>query len=257
MSQSHDKVCVVLLCNSRFFSRMLGTLNSIRGRGYEGDVCVVIGDDLKESYALNHPLLKDSRTQIKHFPDIEFDEVFMKFFETIDRPEHWREKIFQYHKLHLFNACFKQWDYIFYVDSGAFVFSDIKPILESRKQGKFLAHSDAYHTYEWKLRNQFDQNTDLFKDLNEAFDLGVDYPQTTIMLYDTSLIDDRTYDELLELAKKWSISITNDQGVIALYFTNVKKAWEQITLENESTWYYDYLLRDHKRNKPHIILKRY
>ena len=53
------------------------------------------------------------------------------------------------------------------------------------------------------------------------------------------------------------ISKTNDQGIIAIYFTNIKPIWEQIQIEDESAWFYDYELRSNKRNKPHIMLKRY
>jgi hypothetical protein len=75
------------------------------------------------------------------------------------------------------------------------------------------------------------------------------------MLYDTSIIDNNTFSDLVGLAEECKISKTNDQGIIALYFTNIKPIWEQIQLEDENTWYYDYLLRSNKTNKPHIMLK--
>jgi hypothetical protein len=75
------------------------------------------------------------------------------------------------------------------------------------------------------------------------------------MLYDTSIINANTFDDLVNLAEECMISRTNDQGIIALYFTVIKKLWEQIQLENESNWFYDYNLRPNKTNKPHIMLK--
>lgn len=251
-----EKVCVVLLCNAAFFGKMLYTLNGIRASGYTQDVCVVIGDDLKDHSALNHPLLANPRTCVKHFSDISFDEKFLNSFQSIDRPAHWKEKIFQYHKLHLFDTCFKQWDFIFYIDAGAHILGSIQPIIDVRKKGKILAHSDAYHTYTWRLRDQFDSKNSKFFDLSNNFNLEVDYPQTTIMLYDTSIINNDTSSELINLARKWDFSITNDQGIIALYFTNINPVWEQITLGDDNQWYYDFMIRDHKKDKKHLILKR-
>lgn len=252
----NDKICVVLLCNASFFQKMIYTLNGIRTKGYFGDVCIVIGDDLKDSNLLNHPLLTVSNTYAKHFSDIHFNESFMNAFNAIERAPLWRDKIFQYHKLHLFNVYFKQWDFIFYIDAGATVLGNIQPIIDSRKNKKLLAHSDAYHTYVWRLRDQFDKNHKDFDRLQKTYDLDIDYPQTTIMLYDTSIIEDATSKDLITLAEKWNFSITNDQGIIALCFTNVKNVWEQISLGDNITWYYDFMIRDHKKDKSHLILKR-
>jgi hypothetical protein len=254
--KDNDRICVALLCNAAFFGKMLYTLNGVRSNGYAGDVCVIIGDDLKDHNALQHPLLKLPNTHIKHFNDINFDEKFLDSFEKINRPPHWREKIFQYHKLHLFDEFFKKWDFIFYVDSGAHVIGNIAPILASRSSQKFIAHSDAYHTYEWKLKNQFDDKNENYTRLLGTYDIDIDYPQTTIMLYDTKIITCDTKKDLLDLALEWNFSITNDQGIIALYFASIKKVWEQIALGDDSTWYYDFMIRDHKRHKPYLILKR-
>jgi hypothetical protein len=254
MSEKKE-ICVVLLCDDLYFEAMINTLVQIRQASYRGDVCLVIGDDLKESDKLTHPLLKN--VVIKHFPDITFSEEFLETFYSIKRDQFWRDKKFQYHKLHLFNSFFKQWEYIFYIDSGIKIFDKIQPIIDTKKEGKLLAHSDAYHEYIWKLHNQFDMSHHSSDNLMKKYDLFVDYPQTTIMLYDTKIINDDTFSEILNLAEEVKISITNDQGIIALYFTNVKPVWEQIPLGDEKNWFYDYLLRNFKMNKPHIMLKRY
>jgi len=254
--KSDDKICVVLLCNAAFFGKMLYTLSGIRSNGYLGDVCIVIGDDLKNNSLLSHLLLTLPKTFIKHFNDFKFDQKFVESFYNMDRAPHWKEKIFQFHKFHVFDTYFKNWDYIFYIDSGAHIFGNIQPIINVRKEGKFLAHSDAYPIYEWRLSNQFDQTNSLFQIINQKFDMNVDYPQTTIMLFDTKIIKDQTVKDLLALTNKWNFSITNDQGIIALYYTNIEPFWEQISVGDEKTWFYDFMSRDSKKDKPHIILKR-
>jgi hypothetical protein len=248
------KVCTVLLTNDKYFEKMLYTLDRILHYGYNNDICIVVGDDLCNSNKLNHPLLQHSRIIIKYFPDISFSETFLYKFKTITREAHWRDKIFQYHKFYLFNTFFKQWDFIFYIDAGTNVYSSIEPIINSYVPNKFLAHSDAYPSYEWKLRIQFIEDS-LFADLEQEYNLNVDYPQTTIMLYDTNLINDDTFNVLISLSERYPISKTNDQGIIALYVTNIKKCWEQIKLGDDNTWYYDYIRRLDKSNKPYILLK--
>ena len=163
-------------------------------------------------------------------------------------------KRFQWHKLNLFNVFFKKWNYILYLDCGINIFDDISPILEDATNNTLLAHSDSYPTYEWKLNNQFDKNiADYFSKLNNKYDLNIDYFQTTIMLYDTNIIESDTYDNLLNLSQEYPISRTNDQGIIALYFTNIKPLFKQIKIRNEYTHFYDYLRRS-KENK-YIMVK--
>lgn len=251
-----DNICTVLLTNDSFFDRLIQTLSDLLSYEYIGDICVVIGDDLVNSGKLDHPLLKSNNVTVKHFPDIIFTEEFNNKFNSIPREDFWRHKKFQYHKLNLFNTFFKQWDYIFYIDSGMKIYSSIMPIINARKAGKFLAHSDTYPDNTWTLEVQFIKEDPIYSELSTKYNFSIDYPQTTIMLYDTSIIDGRTFTDLVELAEEYKISKTNDQGIIALYYTNIKPLWEQIQMEDENTWFYDYELRSNKVNKPHIMLKR-
>ena len=172
----------------------------------------------------------------------------------MNRPLHWFQKLFQFHKLHLFNTFFKQWDYIFYLDCGIHIFSDISPIINEITENTLFAHSDAYPTYEWKLHDQFDKsNIEYFSKLNNTYNLNVDYFQTTMMLYDTNIITDDTYNNLLNLLIEYPISITNDQGIIALYFTNIQPLFKQIKTHHEFIHFYDYLSRNN--NNTYIMLK--
>lgn len=249
------RYCTVLLTNNAFFEKMLYTLQGILKNDYKGDICLVIGNDLQNSEKLNHPLLVSNNVYIKYFPDIIFSDDFLNTFNNLNRPPHWKQKIFQYHKFYLFDTFFKQWDFIFYLDSGITVFDSIRPILNTAKCNKFLAHSDAYPDYLWKLNSQFVDNNETFDKLKLKYNLNIDYPQTTIMLYDTNIIKENTVKNLLLLAEEYKISKTNDQGIIALYFTLIEKRWEQIQLGDNSVWYYDYLLRPNKSSKRHILLK--
>jgi hypothetical protein len=157
--------------------------------------------------------------------------------------------------MNVFDVFFKQWNYVFYLDCGATIFSDIYQILDLRKPDTLLAHSDAYPKYTWKLYDQFDKSKSLYFDkLNQAYDLNIDYFQATMMLFDTSIIDDNTLHDLYSLMIEYPISNTNDQGIVALYFTNIKRKWKQIPVKNDKTYLYDYGFRNFTDN--YVVLKR-
>lgn len=253
----NKNICIVFICNKNYFNQFTNTCNQLITKGkYNGNICLVIGDDLNNDKLLECNLIKDNNILIKHFPDIQFSSTFMEFQKKMKRPSSWIKKIFQYHKLHLFNKFFKKWDYIFYIDCGVHVFSDISPIINEIKENTLLAHSDSFPNYEWKLSGQFDKTkTECFSKLNNKYDLNNDYFQTTIMLYDTNIIRDDTYNNLLNLLiENQEISATNDQCILALYFTIIEPVWEQIKIKNEDTFFYDFLNRN--KNNKYIILKR-
>lgn len=248
-------VCAVFLCDKPYFSKFLDTCNQLIHTGrYKGDICLVIGDDMRHDDVLNCDTILANRIQVKHFPNFRFSDEFRRMQESLNRGPHWVRKLFQYHKLHLFDAFFKQWDYVFYLDCGIKIFGDVAPIIAEAKANTLLAHSDAYPRYEWKLRDQFDTTQKAaYLDLASRYNLNIDYFQTTMMLFDTRIIEPDTVENLRKLALHYPISITNDQGVIALYFTNIKPVFEQIRTNNETTNFYAYSMWD--RTKPYIMTK--
>ena len=137
------------------------------------------------------------------------------------------------------------------MDCGITVLSDIAPILNEKTENKLLAHSDAYPSYEWKLRGQFDAtNSEYFTDLNAKFNLDRDYFQTTAMLFDTNIIKETTFDDLNKLAVAYPISRTNEQAIMCLHFLEV---WQPMKIKNDDTYFYDYMSRN-PSNK-YIMLK--
>jgi len=248
-------ICAVFLCDKAYFNKFIYTCNQLIINGkYNGQICLIVGDDLHNDPILDCDIIKNNNIIIKHFPNIQFSDHFIDIQYKIEREPHWFKKQFQYHKFHLFNTFFKQWEYIFYLDCGIHIFSDISPMLNEITENTLLAHSDTYPTYEGKLYDQFDKtDTTYFTKLCNTYDLNIDYFQTTIMLYDTTIIKNDTYDNLLNLLLEYPISITNDQGVIALYFTKIQPLFKQIKTHNEQTHFYDYHSRN--CNNKYIMLK--
>ena len=245
---SPTELCTVFVCNIDFINKFIKTCHQLITFGkYHGDICLVIGDDLNQQLPqlLNHEFIKHNNIIIKYFPNIKFPDHFYNINNTVvtdDRRNIFKR--FQWHKLHLFNSFFKRWQYLFYIDCGMNILSNIQPILHEKKVNKILAHSDAFPKYEWKLHNQFCRiNVAYFSALEQKYNLNVDYFQSGVMLYDTNIIDEHTFDNLYKLSLEYPISKTNEQGIMALYFTNIKPLWEQIRIKNEQTYFYDYSKR--------------
>lgn len=248
-------LCVVFLCDKAYFNKFVKTCNQLITTGnYKGDICLVIGDDLHNDKMLDCDIIKNNNITIKHFPNITFTREFLEVNNTLNTTDGRNiTKKFQWHKLHLFNTFFKNWEYIFYLDCGITIFSDISPIINEVQERALLAHSDAYPVYEWRLRSQFDKNNNIFTKLNNTYDLNVDYFQTTMMLYDTTIIKENTFNDLYNLTLEYPISRNNEQGIIALYFTNIEQRFKQIRTRNENIYFYDYLKRE--PTKEYIMLK--
>jgi hypothetical protein len=256
--------CIVFVCDEHYLERFSYTYHLLRTKGeYHGDVCLVVSDTF-----YGHPKLitlqhveKQRQTHspgelfIQPFPFPSFPPSFYQSQTALNRPKHWNLKLFQFHKLHLFQPFFKRWEYILYLDCGITIFLPIQPMLDSKTPNTMLAHSNAYPYYRYTLGHEFDKQTSLYDVLSSKYFLEMDYPQTTILLYDTEIIrGESTYRELYDLCVRYPISMTNDQGIIALYFTVVRPCRKQMPIGNTEYCFYDYLRRMNE-TRPYIMLK--
>tara|TARA_Y100000816_G_C26108444_1_gene590253 strand:+ start:6086 stop:7066 length:981 start_codon:yes stop_codon:yes gene_type:complete len=254
LKRMEEKLCVVFVTNQKYLEKFYATCSQLRSVGnYKGDVCLIIGDDLNNSEFRENEFITKNNIIVKHYPDTQFTPEFLEKQKQLNRESFWVEKLFQYHKLYLFTDYFKKWDYIFYLDCGITILNDITPMMEIREKNTLLAHSDSYPKYNNNLDYQFDTFQPEFQKLRETYSLNKDYPQTTIMLFDTCLIEDDMRNKLWELAQTYPISVTNDQGIIALHFTCINPVFKQIPMKNNETYFYDYFLRNY--GEPYIMVK--
>ena len=248
-------ICVVFCCNANYLHKFKITFHQLINNGkYNGDVCLIVGDDLKnigkDDYIIKNNII------IKYFKNLEIlsNTTFLQQQKLLIRPgTHWFSKRFQYHKFYLFDVFFKNWNYICYIDCGMTIYSDISPILNEKLANKLLANRDGVDNENagWcvpitpglglKLGDQFTKTELLYKELEKNYILNKSYFQTTLMLFDTSIINNETFNNLYSLLQKYPISITNDQGIIALYFTQIKPCWEQLRRKNNTIYFYDYV----------------
>jgi len=251
-----SNICVVFVCDKAYFQKFINTCNQlIKVGNYTGEICLIIGDDLNnDSFLLNCDFIKENNIIVKYFPNIIFPKEFLDINNNLTTTDGRNiTKKFQWHKMHVFNTYFKRWEYVFYIDCGMTIYYDITPLINSRMRNKIVAHSDAYPTYVWKLECQFEKSNTIYNRLENTYNLNIDYFQTGIFILDTNLIEDDTFKKLYNLSLEYPISRTNEQGIIALYFTNINPSFQQITTHNSETYFYDALSRN--RNNKYIMLK--
>jgi hypothetical protein len=162
-------------------------------------------------------------------------------------------KRFQFHKIHLFRTFFRQWDYVFYLDSNFHIRLDVQPLLDQRAPYTLVAPDDDYPRFQVVLRDQFDTTSEVFPPLEQGYDMGCRYFQTGLMLFDTRLITDSTFWEIENLILRHPCCMTNEQGFLSLYFASIQKCWKPLVMENGVSYYYGFSMRD--RSVPCILYK--
>lgn len=185
---------------------------------------------------------KKSNVKILRFRNIKFDKNTHKHFISLNiQPNRYLTKYFQWNKLYLFHPKLKRWKYIFYLDINMTIHHDLNLLLSIHPKNQILARADGYPDYVWKLDSQFDQTHKQFNKLKKVYDLRIsNYFQTGLMYYDTSIITKNTFKEIIELIKKFPISITNEQGILNIYFIFIKNQYSELveTLGEKITYYY-------------------
>lgn len=247
-------ICVVFISNYNYIKKFIFTVDQLLTNGkYKNDIVLLIGNDLYNTEIIEKIIITYPSLIIKYYQDIIFDDKFYEINNRVKSDERNITKRFQWHKIYLFDIFFKKWEYILYIDCGMKIFYDIEYIIKEKEKNKLIAHYDAYPKFEWKLRDQFDSTLEKFIELNNEFNLNIDYFQTTMMLYDTEIIKKDTFNNLYNLAKRFPISKTNEQGIIALYFTNIDNKYKPLRINNELYNLYDFIKRD--INKEYIMIK--
>lgn len=194
--------------------------------------------------------------QIKFLPKKDLSEIRQRWKNAPESYEsgYLAEKPNIWNKFCIFDSFFKQWDIVFYLDSGCTIQDNLDRFKESCSPVDCLyAHSNSYPSYQWTLRDEFVyylMPEVKQKELEDNYKLDTDYFQTTIMIFDTKLIKEDTCDTLIHLTKEYVSK--HDQGIINLHYLN---SWKQLPLKDNKGWLYDFHERDGCKEEDYCILK--
>jgi hypothetical protein len=227
---------LVLVCDENYFGKYQKTARQIREQGkWEDDIVCLPSTSLEENQDF-----KNLNLQLKI-------ETKVWSLVPINEDKKLNDKLFQYHKFHVFQTYFKKWDYVFYIDVGMEIIGDLNRFKKLFYQKeRIYAHSDSYPTYQWNLARQF----------SNMIDNGdCNYFQTTMFIFHTSLLENNTVSDLVDLTNKLPLNIRNDQGVIAYYYCLEKPRWTQIQICDEKGFLYDYLPRPGFQAENYVMVK--
>jgi hypothetical protein len=250
------KKCIVLVSDKNYISKTFETIYFIRSIGnYNGDIVLLPHPELKESKEI---LELENRFNIKckFFDLIDTSFVLEKYLQRPFNSSNFGmvNKYFQFHKFYLFDNYFKSWDFILYIDVGMKIYKDINIFWDIVKENTLLAHSDNYPYYNRDLSSNFNKDSypEIFNLLKQDINLSKDSFQSTLMLYDTKIIQDDTVSNLIKLMNKYYISNNNDQAILNIYFKDV---WFPLRIYHKGTFLYDFSERYNFKTNDYVMLK--
>jgi hypothetical protein len=244
-----------------YIQKAIGTIQLARGKGeWKDDIVLMIPDDFNLDENTKN-MFNSLSVIIKPMPNLDTKDImdFWKPFPDHPQYSHIMTRPSMYMKICMFDIYMRNWDVVFYLDTGAIIQGPLSRMKEAcTPDGIIYAHSDAYPTYEWKLRRQF--AFELFtpsqsEEMDSRYNLICNYFQSTIMIFDTKLIEEHTVSNLFELVKKYPNSIRGDQGIFNLYFHVDKDVWRQIPIADKYGFLYDFHERDGHKTSDYLILK--
>ena len=78
------------------------------------------------------------------------------------------------------------------------------------------------------------------------------------MFYDTNIIESHTIKDILKIANQYPLSITNEQGILNLYFQKRKNIYKELPeYLNEEIIYYYWMLPNQKIKITKQLVEQY
>jgi hypothetical protein len=257
--------CIVLMFDRKYTKKSWHTIHQIRTVGqYKGDIVCIIADDLLQRQGT---LYKDDNIIIKHFKQYDTNPIKCdaKKITTDEARQEMtkmcfpmKRKMIHYHKIYCFHTWFREhYKKCFYIDTGTEIFKPLDKMINLNCAGKLLAHSNSYPANSDFLNCQFDDliYPELYAELDMLYNLNTDHFQATVMLYDTSIIEDSTFATLMRMAYRYVNCKTNDQGILNLYFSCLKKVWQPLLIKDDETYFYDFYERGDLKKTDYIMVK--
>jgi len=215
----------VTLTDQSYYHKALQTIEELRTNGeWKGDI-VLVAVDFEPSKINN--IIVHKVNHIDHQPL--WDEWKIHPIKKMDDNRHYN-KVYQWDKLYLFTEFFNQWERIVFLDAGLRVCDNVNALLSLDYKGKILApdDSDPYDNGK-RLNTQFDLEANKMATnlLNYDYEnwMTEKYFINCMFLFDTQLIELKTFDYMKMMMYKYPISLCNEMGIMNLYFTIYKKVW--------------------------------
>jgi len=238
-----DTTVFVLVTDDKYLYRAKKTIIDLRSRGgWKGDIVLInIGIvEINKNFMDFYDILE------KRFPIVE-EKIslinklhYTPFLDTIDGRE--ILKINQWEKLHVMDPYFKHWNRVVFLDSGLRVLDNVyDSLLSLDYKGKFLAPDDGgnyvplpnpnklFHT---QLSQVFVKRIEnLKKDVPNVKELDEPYFLNCIWIYDTTILDICSKQEMIDGILKYPICKTNEMALMNIYIHFKYGLWERFPVK--------------------------
>lgn len=231
-----------LVTDNNYLYRAKKTIIDLRSTGqWHGDL-VLICVDMEE---LNKNFSDYYNITVKKFPSVYEKTELVKilhystFLDTIDGRE--ITKTNQWEKLHVMDDYFKQWDRVVFIDAGLRILDNVhESVLKLDYKGKFLAPDDGgnftqlpnpdklFHT---QISNS---NTNVIKTLQSdipSVDLNGSYFLNCMWVYDTSILEVCSKEEMICGILKYPICKTNEMALMNIFINFKYGLWERFPVK--------------------------
>jgi hypothetical protein len=141
-------------------------------------------------------------------------------------------KLYQWDKLQVFRKEMAAWKRIIFLDAGIRVFNSLEPLLALPWKGSFLApdDSDPYDNgRRFNVQLDLSANPEVTKRLIQTFSPSIltrPYFLNCMFVFDTALLENVSYDDLVQAMNDYPICMCNEMGILNLLFTFKLEAWK-------------------------------
>ena len=246
--ENDKNTCITLLADKNYIHFFPKIYKQIREVGnFDGDINLITNKKKLKIKPRNY-----NKVNIFEFDQIRFSEDCNKELNNIPNGRN-KVKPYQWNKFYLFDTLFKNWNFNLYIDINMTINKEIDAFFDVKPINKLFAPYDAYPDLAWTLESQFTENKNKIRTLKERFNLETrKYFQTGILYYDTDLINNEIFDNLIELVEKYPVSKNNEQGILNLYFLYEYPKFEALPKSYNNNDLYTYWKN---QNNPAIITK--
>lgn len=239
----------VTLCDSSYFPRAKRTIYELKTAGqWKGDVVLLAVDFCPE--------LIEGVT-ILHLSHVDTDNLVSQLrahpLPPMDDNRHFA-KLYQWDKLQVFTPFFRDWERVVFLDAGIRIFDSVQPLLDLDWRGKFLApdDSDPYDNGvrfrdQLALRSNPDAVRKLFSVYPESI-LNEHYFLNCIFLFDTTLLERVSFEEMIHAMNEYPICMCNEMGIMNLFFTFKLGVWTPLQQRVGDKYLFGWSERNYKEN---------
>lgn len=223
----------VLVTDAGYFPKAARTIADLRASGaWDGDVAL-----LSVGFSPPRDFLDAARVTCREVAHVDTDRLVAALREKPIRPmpdnRHFG-KLVQWDKLQVFDPWIRRWERVIYLDAGLRVLDSVDALLEVEWRGRLTAPDDALPGDNGRrFRCQIDLEADpavrdrLLADFG-AHILDARYFLNCMWIVDTSLVDACSRADLEDGMNRYPISLTNEMGIMNLYFHFRHRAWQPL-----------------------------